>query len=974
MSSSQFGDGRQPPMDIPVTRSAPIDIPYPSSEARVWAQITRDRARNIGTFTDTSNEAENPGGIPSAEEFFLQYHYGTRPVPSSLRAGGCSPPISIVPRRPRLAPRLELAGPVTKARSRSRAATSFAGYEGQTIICAVAEGRGSNPPVGIAVVEPELGRVTTHQFSDTLRYVQTIHKIRMREPSHILVIPSTASIEKSALCDLLEKEIDGASVEPVPRSVFSERIGLEYIQEKAFRDDIEALKVVAAGNYYAVCSLAAAIQYVEDESRSKIAPHTLAIGHEPADSSMMIDVPSIHSLELLQNAQNPRSKNSLFGLLNHTLTPMGARQLRSSILQPSTKQDLILRRQAAVKELSDFQDLFYGVRNALKQLPDIDKVVSQLIFTSSKTDDGFAMNYENKSMINCILQIKQFVSAVPALYEALTSAKCDILVETRKHCRPEITQKVLGIINSHIDKDVQLSRTPLERRTQAIYAIKVGSMRRLSSMLPLVFMSGREANQGQPPKARNNSSLDVAREKYKEQQDSVHKRVGEFNSKQLSPSVDLPFYVLPRSGSDISRRLAKHNLSSEIKFDTTRGYYLRLPASDYMEVTAAHPGLLINAVHKRSHWEFQTIWLERINRDIKAAEDVVLKRSAQAIRTAADQLREEVPALSRLCEAVGRLDMLASLAHVVTTNDYCQPDISTSGAFKKARHPLVEKAGLVCFVTPDAAVQSHFVDMTANLHLLSRYQCIDNFVPNDYYSSEEYSFLLVTGVNMSGKTTFIKTPAMIQIMAQIGSFVPAQTASVPIIKKIFTRMIKDDCIEENVSAFSQEMREMDFILRNADAKSLVIIDELGRATSTRDGLAMAIAMAEQLLAIGARVVFATHFYELGQDLATRRASTMQPIRALVLNLKETLQQLGADDSSCALLGRVQDEFAEKLEAIGGGGGDDGDDDDEEEEEERQQQRQEEEEDEDEDEEDDDDDEEDDGDDDDDWVDLGKSPM
>lgn len=83
------------------------------------------------------------------------------------------------------------------------------------------------------------------------------------------------------------------------------------------------------------------------------------------------------------------------------------------------------------------------------------------------------MTYENKSMINCILQIKQFVGAVPALFEALTSAKCDILVETREQCLPEITQKVLGIINSRIDKDAQLSRTPLERRTQTIYAVKV---------------------------------------------------------------------------------------------------------------------------------------------------------------------------------------------------------------------------------------------------------------------------------------------------------------------------------------------------------------------------------------------------------------------------------------------------------------------------------------------------------------------
>lgn len=244
-------------MDIPVTRSAPIDIPYPSSEARARAQTMRDRARKIGTFTDTSNEAENPGEIPSAEEFFLRYHYGPRPDGTSFRAGGCSPPISIAPRRPRTAPRLELAGPVTEARSRSRAATSLAGYEGRTSICAVTEGHGPNPPVGIAIVDTALGEAIMCQLSDNSYYTHTIHKIRMHEPSHILVVPSTTSVERSVLCGILTKEIDGASVMPVPRNIWSERIGLEYIEDLAFPDDIEALKVVAAGNYYAVCALAA---------------------------------------------------------------------------------------------------------------------------------------------------------------------------------------------------------------------------------------------------------------------------------------------------------------------------------------------------------------------------------------------------------------------------------------------------------------------------------------------------------------------------------------------------------------------------------------------------------------------------------------------------------------------------------------------------------------------------------------------
>ncbi|KAL8349373.1 hypothetical protein RB601_001875 [Gaeumannomyces tritici] len=677
--------------------------------------------------------------------------------------------------------RLALAGPVTNARSQSRAATSFAGYEGRTIICAVAEARGVAPPVGIAIIDIELGKATLCQISDTQCYVHTIHKIRVHEPSHILVISSNVAPEKSMLCGVLEEEIVGASMVPLPRRYWTEEIGRDYIDKLAFLEDIEALKVSVEGKFFSLCSLAAAFKYVESEARVRIAPNSVAIQYEPADDTMMIDVSSIHSLELLQNAQNARSRNSLFGLLNHTLTPMGARYLRSSILQPSTKRKLIEPRQNAVKELSEFQGLFYDVRNALKRLPDIDKVVSQLIFIRIDNDEDLAMTHEQKSMINCILQIKQFVAAIPALHDALNLAKCDVLIKVQAQCLPEITQKILDIIDKHVDKDALFSQTPLERRAQTIYAIKAGL----------------------------NPMLDLARQAFAEQQDNVHKHVSEFN--------------------------AEHNLVSEIKFDSSRGYYLRFLASDYIEANLAHPDLLINVVPKRTHCECQTIELEKLNRDIKAAEDETLMRGAKAIGMLAHELRTEIPALTRLCQAVGYLDMLASLAHVVTANDYCRPEISTTMALKKARHPLVEK-------------------------------CVDNFVPYDVYASPGYTFQVLTGANMSGKSTFIKTAAVIQIMAQIGSFVPAQTATIPMVKKVFTRMIKDDCMEENVSAFSQEMREMAFILRNADNKSLVVVDELGRGTSTQDGLAMAIAMAEELLASGACVFFATHFHELGQHL------------------------------------------------------------------------------------------------------------
>lgn len=136
------------------------------------------------------------------------------------------------------------------------------------------------------------------------------------------------------------------------------------------------------------------------------------------------------------------------------------------------------------------------------------------------------------------------------------------------------------------------------------------------------------------------------------------------------------------------------------------------------------------------------------------------------------------------------------------------------------------------------------------------------FTPNDVFANEQHRFQIITGCNMSGKSTYIRMVALLQVMAQIGCFVPAEYASFPIIQQLFVRMSTDDSIEANMSTFSIEMREMAFILRNINKNSMVVVDELGRGTSTRDGLAIAIAISEALLQSEAFVWFATHFEQL----------------------------------------------------------------------------------------------------------------
>lgn len=143
----------------------------------------------------------------------------------------------------------------------------------------------------------------------------------------------------------------------------------------------------------------------------------------------------------------------------------------------------------------------------------------------------------------------------------------------------------------------------------------------------------------------------------------------------------------------------------------------------------------------------------------------------------------------------------------------------------------------------------------------------EKLVPNDYYATEQHCFHIVTGCNMSGKTTYVRAVALLQIMAQIGSFVPAEYASFKIIHNLFARVTLTDDFEDNLSTFAVEMRDMAFILRNVDGRSMAVIDELGRGTSTKDGLGIAIAISEALIQTRASIWFATHFIELARLLA-----------------------------------------------------------------------------------------------------------
>ncbi|RKF60612.1 MutS protein-like protein 4 [Erysiphe neolycopersici] len=238
--------------------------------------------------------------------------------------------------------------------------------ESQRIVCAISEGRGISPTVGLASVNITNGEAILSQICDNQFYIRLLNKIEALGPTEILIISAYGPPNpKSKMYLVIEENISCAKLVTIDRKYWSETAGLDYIQNLAFHQDIEAIKVAVAGNYFATCCLAAALKYIELSLSLTFAFHSLRIKYQASEGSMMIDLSTVQSLELIQNLQNSKSKDCLFGLMNETLTPMGTRLLKSNILQPSTQAEVLAQRYQALEELITKEEIFMQTRQGL---------------------------------------------------------------------------------------------------------------------------------------------------------------------------------------------------------------------------------------------------------------------------------------------------------------------------------------------------------------------------------------------------------------------------------------------------------------------------------------------------------------------------------------------------------------------------------------------------------------------------------
>jgi DNA mismatch repair protein MutS len=505
----------------------------------------------------------------------------------------------------------------------------------------------------------------------------------------------------------------------------------------------------------AVSAAGALISYLEDTQKELF--RLKKISTVRPDSFMFLDAATQRNLELIHNLMDGSSEGTLLWVIDETLTPMGGRFLRSSILKPLTDIAEIKKRLDAVEYLSDDFELIEELRTSLRKIQDIERLSSRVNAKSANARD--------------LIAIKTSVSHLPKIKKSLISSKNSFL--------RIISEDISGF--SHIKELIEKS---------------------IVDTPPISLRDGGIIRSGY------NADVDELRNISKKGKDFLTEL--ELREKQRTGIANL-----------------------KVGYNRVFGYYIEVTKSNLHMVPE-------NYIRKQTlvgGERFITPELKEYESKILGSEERLKNLEYHLFQEILEDMQDDSLLLSKTASALSLADFLASLAVVAKRYNYIKPSVDESGVLNisDGRHPVLEK------IPSD-----------------------ERFIPNSIYmDTEDNRLLIITGPNMAGKSTFMRQVALIIIMAQIGSFVPASEASIGITDRIFTRIGASDFLTKGQSTFMVEMIEVANITHNATGKSLILLDEVGRGTSTFDGISIAWAVAEYILNdIKARTLFATHYNEL----------------------------------------------------------------------------------------------------------------
>ena len=507
-------------------------------------------------------------------------------------------------------------------------------------------------------------------------------------------------------------------------------------------DDLE-LAIGAAG-----CLL----QYVKDTQRSNL-PHIRSIQQENLAESVILDVATRRNLEIDLNMTGGHS-NTLLSVMDSCVTAMGSRLLRRWLHRPLTDIEILRQRHGAIHALCE-NDVYEPVRNALKPVGDMERILTRVALRSARPRD--------------LTRMLSSLQALPKMRAELSSLTADLLCSL---------------------------------------SAQTGDYPQMCDLLSSAIIEN-------PPVVIRDGG--VIADGYDQELDKL---------RQISTNAGQ--FLL-----DIEQRERQITGISTLKvgYNRVHGYYIEISRAQSDQAPAEY----IRRQTLKNAERFITPELKEFEDKALSSKSRALAREKGLYDELLERLNEQLLALQNTAAAVAEIDVLANLAERADNLNLCQPQFCDEQVF----------------------------EVIAGRHLVVEQVLQEPFIANDTLLNEQRRMLLITGPNMGGKSTYMRQNAVIALLAHIGSYVPASAAKLGPLDRIFTRIGSSDDLAGGRSTFMVEMTETANILHNASPHSLVLMDEVGRGTSTFDGLSLAWAAAVQLArSVKAFTLFSTHYFEL----------------------------------------------------------------------------------------------------------------
>ncbi|WP_329740762.1 DNA mismatch repair protein MutS [Dyella sp. A6] len=515
--------------------------------------------------------------------------------------------------------------------------------------------------------------------------------------------------------------------------------------------------------------------YVEETQKSAL-PHLSGMAVESASETIALDAATRRNLEL-DTHPSGRTEHTLLGVLDETVTPMGARLMRRWLNRPLRSREMLRRRHQAIASLIESRR-HPLLREQLRGIGDLERILARVALRSARPRD--------------LSTLRDGLLAAPSISALIHG-----------HANPDLA-----------NPDPAAEATTLEATFPDVSPLLGDLVKRIGDHADTAALLKRAVIE-QPPALQRDGG--VIADGYDAELDEL---------RRLATHADQYLVELE------DREKAASGISTlKVGYNRVHGYYIEISKAQADKV----PTHYTRRQTTKNAERFITEELKQFEDKVLSAKERSLMRERALYEGLLDALTAQLDALKQAAAAVAELDVIATLAERAETLDWSAPTLTDEAgiAIERGRHPVVEKVR------------------------------DEPFEPNDLALDDKRRMLVITGPNMGGKSTYMRQNALIVLLAHIGSYVPASAATIGPVDRIFTRIGAGDDLSRGQSTFMVEMSETANILHNATEHSLVLMDEVGRGTSTYDGLALARAAAVHLAASSrAFTLFATHYFEL----------------------------------------------------------------------------------------------------------------